>query len=186
MAGQEIEGEIIREVELKIDTRYASIRVLPKADEVGDANMPKHLHNAAELFLKVGMVENAQRVKETTDRLLNIYETNPDGKTNVLIGKGCVCWKCGHCGLSKNSERSKDDPKIPPGPCNNCGEMEQINFLDVTRKGMDGKVNSMPWIEAPPMSEEERKKKREAEISAKRAEVEARVKEALEERGKSE
>ena len=129
------------------------------------------------------MVENAQRVKETTDKLLDIYATNPDGKTNVLIGKGCICWKCGHCGLSKDSQRSKDDSKVPPGPCNNCGETEQINFLKVTRKdALDGKVNNLPWIEAPPMSEEEKQKKRDAETAAKRAEVEAEVKKALEER----
>ena len=141
------------------------------------------MHNAAELFLKVGMVENAERVKETTDKLLDIYATNPDGKTNVLIGKGCVCWSCGHCGLSKDSERSKDDSKVPPGPCNKCGETEQINFLNVMRKDvLTGKTNNLPWIEAPPMSEEEKKKKRDAKISAKRAEVEAGVKEALEER----
>ena len=36
-----------------------------------------HLHNAAELFLKVGMVENAQRVKATTDKVLTIYAANP-------------------------------------------------------------------------------------------------------------
>ena len=40
MAGQTIEGDLIREIELKIDKRYASILVVPKADEVGDANMP--------------------------------------------------------------------------------------------------------------------------------------------------
>ena len=101
MAGQTIEGEVVREITLAIDTRYASIVVVPKSDEVNDANMPRNLHNAAELFLRVGMVENAERVKENTGRMLDMYSDNPDGKTNVKIGQGCVCWSCGFCGLPK-------------------------------------------------------------------------------------
>lgn len=200
MAGQTIEGDIVREVTLGIDTRYATILVVPKSDELNDAKMPRNLHNAAELFLRVGMVENAQRVKETTDLLLDIYATNPDGKTNFLIGKGCVCWSCGHCGLGKKngvtvtsgsgdgggasacSSGDEDAQRLPPGPCGKCGETEQINHLRVTRKGLDGKLNDIPWIEAPPLSEEEREKKKNAEIAAKRAEVEANVRKAMAER----
>ena len=56
-SGEEVSGELLREreIELKIDIRSASILVIPKPDEVQDKNMPKNLHNAAELFLRVGM-----------------------------------------------------------------------------------------------------------------------------------
>ena len=40
----------------------------------------------------------------------------------------------------------------------------------------------LPWIEEPPMSEEEKGTKREAVLAAKRAEVDASVKKAVEER----
>lgn len=192
MAGQTIEGEIVREITLAIDTRYASIVVVPKPDEVNDANMPRNLHNAAELFLRCGMVENAERVKETTSRMLDVYADNP-GKTNVKIGQGCVCWACGFCGLPKGGGESKvapssatggkksKIPKTPPGPCGNCGETDQINYVRVTRKDTD---DDLPWIESPPLTEEETKKKKDAELAAKRKEVEERVKKALEERQK--
>lgn len=190
MAGQTIEGEVVREITLAIDTRYASIVVVPKSDEVNDANMPRNLHNAAELFLRVGMVDNAERVKDTAGSMLDMCADNPDGKTNVKIGHGCACWSCGFCGLPKGGGESKvapggkksKIPKTPPGPCGNCGEVDQINYVRVTRKGMD----DLPWIEAPPLTEEEKQKKKDAELAAKRREVEEQVKAALEARKKAE
>ena len=190
MAGQTTEGEVVRETTLAIDTRCASIVVVPKSDEVNDANVPRNLHNAAELFLGVGVVENAERVKDNTGRMLDMCSDNPDGKTNVKIGQGCVCWSCGFCGLPKGGGESKvapggkknNMPKTPPGPCGNCGETDQINYVRVTRKGMD----DLPWIEAPPLTEEEKKKKKDAELAAKRREVEEQVKKALEDRKKAE
>jgi len=197
MAGETFEGEVVREIHLKIDTRYATILITPKPDEINDTNMPRNLHNAAELFLRAGLVENAQRVKETTDALFDIYANNPDGKTNVRIGNGCVCWSCGHCGLPKDSNgeyttnssnlADKKKSKVLPGPCGQCGEVDQVNYLVVTRKDEFTKkgVTNLPWIETPPLSEEEKKKKKEAALEAKRKEIEANVKKALEERAKA-
>lgn len=181
-----IEGEVVREVHLKISPQYASVQVISKADEKNDRNFPHNLHNAAELFLRVGMVENAERLRESTDSMINIYASNPDGKTGMRIGNGCVCWSCGYCGIPKDY---KDDKKSlnskRPGPCSNCGELEQINWLKITHK--DGKkVKDMPWIEHAPLSEEEQKKKKEAEIAAKRKEIEERVKQALKDRAEKE
>jgi hypothetical protein len=195
MAGQEVSGELLREIELKIDLRAASILVIPKSDEVNDANMPRNLHNAAELFLRVGMVESAESVKRNVASLLDIYANNPDGKSNFLVGRGCVCWACGFCGLPKNGTNQQssssitDDDlnKIPPGPCSKCGEKEQVNWLRVTKPSdatNSKKKEELPWIEAPPLSEEEMKKKKEAQLAAKRKEVEEQVKRALEERAK--
>ena len=194
MANQEVSGELLREIELKIDIRSASILVVPKKDEINDTNMPRNLHNAAELFLRVGMVDAAESVKKNVSDLLDIYSNNPDGKTNFLVGRGCVCWSCGHCGIPKNGANQKgnnitdDLYKIPPGPCNKCGETAQVNWLKVTKPDATNtkgkKKEELPWIEAPPLTEEELKKKKEAQLVAKRKEVEEQVKRALEERAK--
>ena len=80
---------------------------------------------------------------------------------------------------SSTTGKKSKIPKTPPGPCGNCGETDQINYVRVTRKGMD---DDLPWIESPPLTEEETKKKKDAELAAKRKEVEERVKKALEER----
>ena len=193
MAGQEVSGELLREIELKIDIRSASILVIPKQDEVHDKNMPRNLHNAAELFLRVGMVDAAKNVQRNVADLLDIYSNNPDGKSNFIVGRGNVCWACGHCGIPKGGANNQkgnniqdDLHKIPPGPCNKCGETEQVNWLKVTTQpGADAanvKKEELPWIETPPLSEEELKKKKEAQMLAKRKEVEEQVKRALEER----
>ena len=172
--------------DLKIDIRTASILVLPKPDEVNDTNMPRNLHNAAELFLRAGMIGAAEAVRDDAGRLMDLYADNPDGKKAVNMGKGCVCWSCGHCGLpSGGGSIPEEDPKAPPGPCAACGETEQVNWLRVTN-GKKGSKEELPWLEEPPLSEEERKKKEEALLAAKRKEVEARVKEAVEERARNE
>mmetsp|Transcript_22516 Transcript_22516/g.48769 ORF Transcript_22516/g.48769 Transcript_22516/m.48769 type:complete len:195 (+) Transcript_22516:108-692(+) len=191
MAGQEMSGEVLREVELKIDIRSASILVVPKSDEVNDANMPRNLHNAAELFLRAGMIDAAENVKKNASELLELYASDPDGKRNVKVGRGCVCWACGYCGLPKDGESKKGNSitddlyKIPPGPCSKCAEEEQVNWLKVTKPGTHdnkGKKEELPWIEAPPLSEDEIKKKNVALLAAKRKEVENKVKLALLER----
>lgn len=196
MAGQEVSGEVVREIELKIDIRAASILVVPKSDEINDANMPRNLHNAAELFLRVGMVDAAESVKKNVTELLDVYANNPDGKSNFHVGRGCVCWSCGHCGIPNNSKEGNnitdDVYKIPPAPCGKCGEKEQVNWLKVTKPTTDtttslnNKEKEIPWIEAPSLSEEELKKKKEAQLLAKRKEIEEQVKRALEERTKKE
>eukprot|EP00978_Attheya_sp_CCMP212_P034320 scaffold143148_cov54-Attheya_sp.AAC.1 len=60
------DGETTREIHLKVDTRFAMIGVVPKVDETMDANFPRNLHNAAELFLRVGMVPAAEQLRSST------------------------------------------------------------------------------------------------------------------------
>mmetsp|Transcript_41648 Transcript_41648/g.126269 ORF Transcript_41648/g.126269 Transcript_41648/m.126269 type:complete len:203 (-) Transcript_41648:182-790(-) len=180
------EGEVLREVHLKVDSRFALISVRPKPDETNDANFPRNLHNAAELFLRVGMVECAERLKDDTSSMLDRYATNPDGRTGLRIGRAVVCWSCGHCGLpdgggSGDGDGGKEDDRrenAPPRPCGRCGETEQTNWLRFSQK----RGETLPWIETAPLSKEEKKKREEADRAAKRAEVEANVKRALAER----
>ncbi len=179
------DGEVVREIHLKISPQYATISVIPKADEVNDVNFPRNLHNAAELFLRVGMVDNAKRLKERVDAMLNTYRENPDGKKNLKIGRASVCWNCGYCGLPKGYTDSSKN-KQNPGPCNNCNEGTQTNWLRVTQQGVGAsgskKGAEIPWIEIAPCSDEDMQKKKEAEMAAKRAEIEANVKKAIQER----
>ena len=61
------QGDVLR---LEVSPQYATIRVLPNGNEGNDANFPRNLHNAAELFLKCGMVPQAVKLKECVDGLL--------------------------------------------------------------------------------------------------------------------
>ena len=173
---------------INVDERLALITIAAKDAERNDANMPKNLHNGAELFVKVNLMENMERLRTTASKMLDMYAENPDGKTGVLIGRACVCWVCGHCGLpqpDKEGLRPGDDnPKSPPGPCGNCSEHDQINWVGVTQpKDENGtKVTDLPWIEAAPLTEEEAKKKKAADLFAKRSEIEANVKLAVSQR----
>ena len=81
---------------LTIDAKLASIAVVPNGAEGKDTNFPRNLHNAAELFLKVGMAANAKRLHDATSSLFDFYAAGPDGRTTLSMGRGCVCWNCGH------------------------------------------------------------------------------------------
>jgi hypothetical protein len=178
-------------VYINVDKRLAQISIAAKDAERNDANFPHNLHNGAELFLRVGMLENMERLRETTAKMMDLYADNPDGRTGILIGRACVCWVCGHCGLPKPGVDGKrpgdENSKSPPGPCGNCSETDQINWLGVTQKNQEGKkITDLPWIEAAPLTEAEAEQKKKADLFAKRAEIEANVKLAVSQREASE
>jgi len=174
------QGDVLR---LEVSPQYATIRVIPNGSEAQNANFPKNLHNAAELFLKLGMVPQAVKLKECVDALLQRFASNPDGKSGVRLGKGCVCWQCGFCGIPKDYVEGQP----AAGGCANCSAVDQLNWVAVSpeEKGSD----DLPWIEEAAMSEaqaKELKAKKEKELAEKRAAVEARVAEAMAEREKQE
>ena len=142
------------------------------AAEGQEANFPRNLHNAAELFLRCGLVDNAQKLTETTNAMFKILASDPDGAAHSL-GRGAVCWSCGYCGLAK-------DPEAPKPLCGSCGS-DDANFLRV----LADKKQEVPWIQAKTLTPEEAAQRKQAEVAAKRAEVEANVKKALAERSKS-
>ena len=169
------DGDILR---LEVSPKYAGIAVIPNGDEGRDANFPRNLHNAAELFLKLGMVPQAVELKRATDKLLSMYECPP--KESIRMGKGCICWNCGYAGIPKDY----DERRKTPGPCANCNESGRINWVFIKRP--DG--SSLPWIAASAMSDVQEKKMKEKEaeeLAERRAAVEARVAAALREREKS-
>ena len=154
---------------MEVSPKYATIQIQPNGTEGQDANFPRNLHNAVELFLKCGLVPNAVRLKECTDKLLDIYSKDPT--KSIKVGRACICWKCGHCGIPKDSEKQV---------CLHCQESNQVNWVRVLHP--NGDQQELPWIERADLTEEEKK----AELAAKRAAVEARVAEALKEREQAE
>jgi len=176
-------GDVLR---LEVSPQYANIQVIPKGNEGSDANFPRNLHNAAELFLRVGMVPNVVRLKETTDKELELYESPNNEGRGVKLGRACVCWTCGHCGIPKDY---KEQNSQPPGPCFNCDEIDQVNWLRIVKSSRsnsndDDDVGSaeLPWIEVAPMTEkqaEEMEVLAEKDLAEKRAAVQARVQQAL-------
>ena len=169
-------GEKRREVVLKVDKRFGAIKVEAKSGEGADANFPKNLHNAAELFLRVGLVDNAERLRATTAAMFDIYAVPPDGRSAHSLGRAAVCWGCGHCGLPKVSKAGVADGEGPPRPCARCGDADQTNWVRVTRPSEAG---SVPWIQETELDEKAKEAKQRALVQAKRAEVEASVAAAL-------
>ena len=172
MAEQIKHGDVLR---LEISPKYATIQVIPNGDEGNDLNFPRNLHNAAELFLKLGMVPNAVKLKDATDKLLEMYQGEP--KTSVKLGRACCCWKCGYCGIPKDY----DNNQTKPGPCFGCQETDRVNWVSI--KQPDG--TELPWIEMAATTKEEAeqlKLKQEQALAERRAAIEARVAEALRER----
>ena len=75
----------VRDVHLKVDTRFANVKVVGEEGmEARDKNRPRNLHNAAELFLKVGMASNARRLQQTTSALFELLAAGPDASVPGL------------------------------------------------------------------------------------------------------
>ena len=137
---------------ISIDPRFASIKVLPNTrDESSSPNFPRNLHNAAELFLKLGLVDRCVRLSVCTKKLFNSLEQGPDGRTQHDIGRAAVCFQCGHAGLPANRDAcgvgaGKSADEGPRPVCAKCLCADDTNFVKVL--STDGK--EVPWMEGKP------------------------------------
>lgn len=113
------------------------------AAEGQEANFPRNLHNAAELFLRAGLAQNARRCIQRCLALLEVLKEGPDGKRSHSMGRGAVCWQCGHCGLPANAAECSETDIKPAPKCGACKSDAQTNFIKVVAE--DGSV--CPWIE---------------------------------------
>lgn len=169
-------GDVLR---LEVSSQFATIKVIPNGDEGNDRNFPRNLHNAAELFLKCGLVPNAVKLKECVDSLFELFQKGPTKA--VRLGRACVCWDCGYCGIPEQYREAQTHP----GPCKNCKGSTQVNWVEVegpVEEKYDKKNRTvLPWAEIAAKSKEEQ----ERELAAKRAAIEASVAAALEERKSS-
>lgn len=171
-------GDVLR---LQVSPQYATIHILPApgSSEANDPKFPHHLHNAAELFLTLGMVPQAVQLKDCVDALLERYATNPDGRLGVRLGQACICWQCGYCGIPQDYSTEEDNASKPPGPCAKCQETQQIHWVRVTTPQ---KGDYLPWIEEAAMTPDQAKDlqaKQAQDLADRRAAVEASVAAAL-------
>ena len=143
---------------------FASIKIEARDDaEDANANFPRNLHNAMELFVATRNLAAARRLSTTTSAMLAIYSV-PSDMTNYSMGRACVCWSCGHAGLPENRDDLAEEdtgpavfrsspsrvrkPKQaaagrPAAQCGNCKQSGMTNFLSVLR----GKDSVIPWIQ---------------------------------------
>lgn len=142
----ELDGKVggDRREALSFSSALASIKITPNKGEDKDANFPKNLHNAGELFIKLNLIEHAKRLHASTLPTLAILRDGPDGKTSHNLGRGCVCWNCGMVGLPKNADKVHARKLKPAGVCSNCGTDDQTNFIKVVCG--DGE-KEVPWME---------------------------------------
>ena len=130
-------------VRCDISSSFHIRQVEPNPGEENDANFPRNVHNAAELFLRLGIKDNAERLHSAVTKLFQLLEQGPDGRTTHTLGRACICWSCGHAGIPANADSCSEKGTSPAGVCNKCGDSSQTNFLKVTQP--DGTV--IPWLE---------------------------------------
>lgn len=167
-----------------LDPRLPCIHVEPNAGEEDDANIPKNLHNAAELFHKTGNVDAVQRMQRCTAVFFALVEGRCKVES-VNEGHACLCWLCGHCGLERSSLSAPVVLGKGARMCNQCGESAHTNYVQVVLA--DG--ITVPWreigatkIEDTTVRIEEvgRKDAQEDDKAAKRAAIAASVQAARE------
>ena len=152
-----------------VTSLFGSIKIEPNDEEEdANSNFPRNLHNAAELFVVTGQTSAGARLAAATNAMLNIYSEISDGMTNYSMGRGCICWTCGHAGLPANrdelsetdvgaavyrSGRAAPRARKRAGPAPECGACESssaTNFLTVLRAtgGAPSKsATAIPWIQ---------------------------------------
>ena len=128
---------------LSFSPKLAGIKVTPNGDEGSDANFPRNLHNAGEVFLRSGNVQSARALHECTERVLGVLEGGPDGKSGCVMGRAVVCWECGYAGLPVNAGACHAVETVPAGVCKGCKEDGQTNFLMILGEG----GREVPWME---------------------------------------
>lgn len=144
---------------MEIPEAYGSFEIVRKTSEVNEANMPNNVVEAIILFKKTNEVKCLEETMACMEKELAILAAGPDGKSQINIGFGCLCWDCGFCSLPKNrpAETEGGDaaqtllPSFNP-VCAKCGNTEHVNMIQC--KQADGSV--LPWIELVPNATSEK------------------------------
>eukprot|EP01104_Vermistella_antarctica_P013653 TRINITY_DN4163_c0_g1_i2.p1 TRINITY_DN4163_c0_g1~~TRINITY_DN4163_c0_g1_i2.p1 ORF type:complete len:167 (+),score=32.36 TRINITY_DN4163_c0_g1_i2:182-682(+) len=142
--------------DLEIKPVLDNFKVVPKVDEVQDANFPKSLHQAAQLFMMTQNIALAKRLVVCVNLYLVLFEGGPDGKSQHQMGDAVVCWLCGHVALPKGEqyEPPAETTASPPGcplldsasvklRCAGCSSDEETNRIHIAQP--DG--TKLPWIQ---------------------------------------
>jgi hypothetical protein len=122
---------------VSVPQTFALFKIIPKASEVNDANMPRTAFDAVSLFYATGNSIAGERCNDCLTSTLNILAAGPDGKTEIKIGNPCICWECGFVGIPvKQIEEEIFE-------CSHCKSSAQTNLV----QGVQPDGSSIPWIE---------------------------------------
>lgn len=72
---------------------------MPNDGEEKETNMPRNLHNAAELLVATKQRNSLNRMHGTTSTMLATLKAGPDGQTTQSMGRAAICWLCGYTGV---------------------------------------------------------------------------------------
>lgn len=145
-----MEDEVLSEFkEIEIPPSYQAFKVAPHKAEIEDNRIPKDLAESLRLFLQTGNQVCGQRLCDCLDNLLKLLAEGPDGKNQISIGRGIICWGCGYVGLPKNMDELSpenedlDDIQRVKAICQQCNSGNDTNFVD----GMQPDGSTIPFIE---------------------------------------
>jgi len=131
---------------MEVKAAYECFKVVKKPDEEQEVNMPKTMIEGVILFKRTNEIKSLEKCTECLDTLLKLLAAGPDGKSQINIGHGAICWDCGYAGIPKNIEAADDqqcvklellDPK-----CSKCNGAN-VNMLECVQPNGGG----FPWIE---------------------------------------
>mmetsp|Transcript_41455 Transcript_41455/g.94388 ORF Transcript_41455/g.94388 Transcript_41455/m.94388 type:complete len:115 (+) Transcript_41455:146-490(+) len=101
----------------------------------------------------------AKQLKKDVDAFLDTLRVGPDGTSSHNVGRGCICWLCGHVGIPKNVDKCSKGQKAA-GICGMCEEDAQTNFVRLEQPQAPGEAaRYIPWMQV-------KSRATEAEIAA--------------------
>ena len=131
---------------MEVPSSYECFKVIRKPDEVDDKNMPSTMVDAVILFRRTNETKALEKCASCLNELLKLLAAGPDGKTQINIGHGSVCWDCGYAGIPNNIEeieqQASPDLAVLKPLCAQCNS-GNVNMLQCLQPDGSG----FPWIE---------------------------------------
>lgn len=131
---------------MNIQKAYECFKVVKKPSEANETNMPTNMIEGVILFTRTNEIRSLENCSECLDKLLKLLAAGPDGKSQVNIGHGAICWDCGYAGIPKNIEAADNQENVKlellEPKCAKCGCLN-VNMLDCRQPDGSG----FPWIE---------------------------------------
>jgi hypothetical protein len=131
---------------MEIQAAYECFKVIKRPGEEGETNMPTNMIEGVILFKRTNELKSLEKCTGCLDALLKLLATGPDGKSQVNIGHGAICWDCGYAGIPKNIEAADSQQHVKlellEPKCSKCGS-SSTNMLDCVQPDGSG----FPWIE---------------------------------------
>ena len=131
---------------MEIPAAFGCLKIIKKVEELSDENVPKDMIEAVILFRRTNEMKALEMCQSNINKLFLTLSAEPDGKSQVKIGYGSVCWDCGFCGLPNIKEENSqmDDTQLSKllPICAKCNS-NNVNMI----KGEQPDGSTFPWIE---------------------------------------